>query len=301
MNLEKCISALIEKIDVNDVATKTVEFANFVESKIFSAIYALEGFDKEIALQVSAVIDAKKTLIEIRSAAHRYTDAVENFFYYSQITDLAKVKEEISDGNYKKLEEFFHNEDNWLKKIGVANKAFTEKCDQADKRFTECAELCAFQQANARSRRSAAIATGGFALTAWGTIAGLALVGMFTTGIGTFVGGSVISSMVGGSYVTYVVTKETAKAFEKAGNCFKSMKLDCRELAQHASKSKSQFVECHNTIENYEINYDFLKNADKEYKQTVCKTLDRLQEILKLGHQKMSEAKEAWQLKNKSD
>ena len=140
----------------------------------------MEGFDKEIACQVSAYDDAENTYKDIGPASVKYINVVENLFYYSQTTDLAKCKEKIEENDYTQLHKFIHELEKWFEEIGLAQKAVTEKCDEAAKKFTECAESCAIKQAKARSRKNTAKVTGVIALTLCITVAMLAVVGMLT-------------------------------------------------------------------------------------------------------------------------
>ena len=149
--------------------------------------------------------------------------------------------------------------DSWFKQIGLAYGAFTEKCDEASKMFTACAESCVHEQAAARSKQCKARLVGGSATAAWISIAGSIVVGVCTSRIGIVLGLSLSSAAVSISGWTFMVTKDTINAFKKAEDSYKSMSLEFKKLTKQGIEIKSQFNECHIMIENYAMNYGLLK------------------------------------------
>lgn len=279
--LEKFFSSLTDKIDYTGAANKTIQFANYVERIINSAIIALEAFDKEIACKQIALIEAKEILKEVGSAAQKYINAVDNLFHYSEKADFAKIKEEIeNNNNYKWLDDFFHKMDYCFKQIGIEYRAFTEKCNEASKMFTACAVSCACEQATARSKQRKTRVVGVTATATWISIAGSIVVGVYTSGIGVVLGVTLSSAAVSISGWTYMVTKDTINAFKKAEDSYKSMSLEFKELTKQGIEIKSQFNECHIMIENYEMNYDLLKQTNQKFKEAQLNTLDRMKQIL---------------------
>ena len=291
--LKMAIYNRIVKIDyshyINSIAT-------IVGRVTHDYISALGRFEKKKLYQESALTDAKKTLGEVGSAAQKYINTVDNLLHYSQVADFTKIKKEIEKNNYKQLEELFHASviDNWFEQTRLAHSAFIQEYGKASKQFTECAQSCGRQQAKAMTKKYVATIVKTTA-SAVSIVIGAGLV-IVVVGSGI---GAIVKITVGG-IVMYAggvswIAQQFVYRFEEVEDSFKSLNSEYQLLTQHNDDIKILCDECHIMIDDYEKNYNFLKNTDQTIKQTQIisvTALDKMQQLLESTHSRITNAKQ---------
>lgn len=279
------------------IADYAPEFANYVERNIDSTLNSLQSQDRELACKITGLSYAKESFKEVADAGHKYLDSIDDFFYYGKNTDFESIIRDIRDSDGKSLNQFLHKMDTWLNNIGIAYEDYIEKCDNAFRQCTECAESCAYHQAKARSNKNKARVVGGTAsaLAFAGGITGVAasvFAGIFTLGLGTAIGLSITAAGVGTTVGVgaAVVTGITAHEFGNAEASFRSMGSDFRELARQAFELKHQFDDIKEVVNEYERNHSFVCIFDLNEKNLFCSALESMQWILQSRQPDTAEA-----------
>lgn len=143
-----------EKIDFVAVANSCKAFADQVRDFVKEDLECLAEFDKDSARKVSQFGNAKESIQETVAAAYTYVDTVDDFFYYGQRANFENIKNSIRNGDNTKLNEFLSNATNWIQKIYSAYDHFTDKCKEVTRNCDECAESCAYHQAEAKKKNT---------------------------------------------------------------------------------------------------------------------------------------------------
>ena len=281
--MDRRINRLSTRIADEQIAATSTDLADSLEDNIDKFLCGLSCFDKEFIKQITEFSYAKEKLKLTISVAYEYTCIVDEFFHHGHNTDFRSIKRHIKSGNFRTLQDFFHRMARLLSKIGSAHDEFIENCDESHRVITECAELCAYLQCDARKQRVKTTLIGGVAGVGLLAVGGILCIGgYFALGAGFAVCGAAT-----GAY-TYVSASDLMKSERK----FRLMSSKFQEMADYATEIKHSFNDLHRLIVRYEKSYDFLHNTKRRDRKTLCEAIDRLESILGSEHGLSSEASE---------
>lgn len=277
-----------------DQSCEVIDSARKFAEKVVSAVDdAVEKINYLQAAEVKYTSEVGKCCLDLSAAYDRadkfVVTAIDVCWFGCDETEVSRVKEELTYGNFGPLNDFIANLQRGLLKTEEFYIEFEESCNEASQRSTTAAEACKCKAVEARSKKRATQVIGGVAsggLMAAGIGGGVAAsiaVGFFTFGVGTVVGltatgvGSAIAGVglgTGAAVTTHFISadfSEREKGFRKLAETFDI-------LANSALGLHTSAVELRTKLEllaSYLDNVEDAKNAI-EVIRCVSRALDVL-------------------------
>lgn len=278
--MEEETKKLTDIVSLSKTGALAIEFVSQFTNHMEKTVDKLQELEKKLEGKVSDFHYCRTAVAGVVKAATVYVETHDDFFYYGKSIDFESIKTKIKQGDYSGLKEFLGKMDDCLFTIGQAHKKYVEEFNEASRLFTECSEKCSELQVKAKSEES--VATVGLVMSTIGFF------GAFAAGpFGLLIGAA---STVG--FASSAVSLISHQELGKAKDVLKSVSSTLKDLSNQGLLLKSAIDDLHVAVLRFENNYSILSRTERENRNTLCITLDRLMRILESEQSQTSKARE---------